>query len=268
MTAVGRAFMSRWLVDEVFGKHFHPNLRPDVSISLKSVQNQIRRNSPQLSTEEEEEALTDKIINWRLATIEGLQQELNSPEAAKRRQALTENLNRELVQALLNHMQEPPPAGIEGGVNMIIELVVSILSHLPYESRDVAIDYYPPGTVINQDLMKIETGTIAPLSDPICVELPADDEDSSVPSHKNSIDSRGEEDEPVKEQEPTRKGLLGSLMGSKKAGNQSVKQPTGTESQSSLAQKEEQPARVRVCVLPGLQIRGKMVLAKAPVYKS
>ena len=42
MTAIGRAFMSRWLVEEIFQRHFHPALDPTFSQQLKNIENNLR----------------------------------------------------------------------------------------------------------------------------------------------------------------------------------------------------------------------------------
>lgn len=274
MTAVGRAFISRWLVEEVFDRYFHPGLDFDVSRELKTIQRNIRVFTPVLQTGEEEEALTNKIINWRLATMDGLQHIINSPEAAQRRQTIVEALSAALVGSLCEHMNEPSPAGIEGAVHMIVELVVAILNHLPFESRDVSIEYFLPGQPISADLMRVEQGVPALVSP--MAELPVEDR-GSVRSHSGEI-ARDElpEEMQIQQQVPAeaaKKGLFGGLMGGNKkaapakgnggaagASQNSLLQPPG----SSGGPKEE---RVRLCVSLGLQIRGKMVLSKAPVYK-
>ena len=265
-------------MEHVFEKYFHPNLDLEVSKALKGIQLDLRRTAPLLQTGEEEEALTAKIINWRLATIDGLQPQINSAEASSHRQAFTETLTRALVEYIVGYMQDPPPVGIDGGVNMIIELVVSMLGHLPFESRDVNIEYFHPESFIHPELMKIETG-IPVLSDPMAVMDTQDGDDASTASNVEQIvqpETHPEEPGSAREQGSSKKSFLGGIIGSKKRDNVGYfKQGSANESQTSLSQhppvsagaKDEQGARVRLCVFPGLQIRGKMVLAKAPVYK-
>lgn len=278
MTAVGRAFISQWLVEQVFERLFHPGLSLASSEELKAVQINLRKHSPALQMGEEEEALTTKIINWRLATVDGLQPMLNAPEAAVRRQALIDALNTELVATLHAHMNDPPPVGIEGGVNMIIELVVTILGNLPFESRDVNIEYYMPGTLIHPDLMKIESG-IPPLGEPVALPEPSEDDSASKNTEleeKETQEAQGEEPEQPTKERAGKKGLFGGLMGKKASVPGPVKQGnSASASNSSLMQppssaggaKEDLPPRVRMAVFLGLQIRDKMVLAKAPVFQ-
>lgn len=94
MTAVGRAYISRWLADEVFGKHFHPGLDIGLSTELKTVQTNVRKFNPTHQSMEEEEALTAKVISWRLTTMDGLQQTLAGPKASIRQQHLVQTWTR------------------------------------------------------------------------------------------------------------------------------------------------------------------------------
>ena len=265
MTAIGRAFISKWLVDEVFNKYFHPGLDLEVSRELKTIQNNIRSYGTALQTGEEEDALTSKIINWRLATMDGLQPQLGLPEAAGRRQHLIEILDAQLVTGLTEYMHETP-AGLEGGVHMIIELAVTLLLHLPFESRDVVLEYYSPGSIFDERTMRAESSPIAPLGTPMAE--PMDMDRMSLHSDR----SEEVEDEPQRIERPERKqGFLKDLMSTKKSpppkgGNgagpsqNSLLQPPG----SSGGPKDE---RVRLCIFLGLA-KGKMVLAQAPVFKT
>ena len=266
MTAVGRAFISRWLMDEVFNKYFHPALDLEVSKELKNIQNNLRISGTALQTGEEEEALTAKIINWRLATTDGLHQELNSAEATSRRQNLIELLDAQLVTCLTEYMNETLP-GLEGGVHMITELAVAILMNLPFESREVNIEYFLPGAVFDERIMKAEQGSIAPLGTPMADPM---DVDRSL-VHSDGSDHEQDTEEAAKSDKPDhRRGFLKDFKTNKKdpppkdvgAGpsQNSLLQPPG----SSGGPKED---RVRLCIFPGLSIRGKMVLSQAPVFK-
>lgn len=65
MTAVGRAVMSRWLVEEIFNRHFHPTLEPTLSQQLKDIENNLRQqlvNKAIISEEDKENAIA-KISN-------------------------------------------------------------------------------------------------------------------------------------------------------------------------------------------------------------
>jgi hypothetical protein len=72
MTATGRACITKFLVDEIFSRTFHPGLEGELSSSLKNIEQNIRRFSPALNNQEESDALTAKVVQWRLATLEGL----------------------------------------------------------------------------------------------------------------------------------------------------------------------------------------------------
>lgn len=309
MTAVGRAFISSWIVDEIFEKYFHPDLEPGLSTQLKMIQLNIRKFAPTAQSGEEEEALVTKVINWRLATLEGLTELLRSPQSATNRERLTEGLNEKLIAALQMHLQEPAPPDIQGGVPMIVELAVNIAQHLPLESREVHIEYFPPGHGIVADLMKMEAG-IPALTSPI-VDPNADADRASLKSiasdmRDSASSSIAEQENPsgqpqnqnqgnnpganmLMNKDPGEnkrgRGMFGGLMGPKKGTNtppQLGKQQSSTVgaggSQVSLTQQppgssngpkeEPPPPRVRMAVGVAVQIRGKSILIKAPVYST
>ena len=269
MTAAGRAFISCWLVEEIFDKYFHPDLEPTLSAQLKSIQNNIRRFAPVAQTAEEQDYLTSKVVNWRLATLEGLQEALRSPQCPTNRTQLTDMLKEQLVAALSVHLQEPPPSDLEGGVHMIIELVVSIAIHLPLESREVSIEYFMPGYSILPDQMKIETG-IPPLTMSI-----ADDAAERASAKTDVSDITDNADTNTLGGESTKKrSMLSALTGSSKKEAARKHAGAGGSSsslnrpESSQGMKQDAPPRVRMSAGIGVQIRGRSVLVKAPVFST
>lgn len=170
MTAVGRAFVSRWLADRVLDRHFHPGLEPALSVALKGIQRRLRVAAPPCHTVDEQDALTGRIIAWRLATVDGLQAALAAPEAALHRRALAAALEEELLQHLREHMRDAPAGAggaleLESGARMLVELAVGLLANLPLESRDVHVEYFLPGRGLDPELMRVEGG-IPPLTQP------------------------------------------------------------------------------------------------------
>ena len=274
MTAAGRAVISHWLVQEVFNRYFHPDLEPSLSAQLKTVQLNIRRFAPAAQTVEEEDYLTSKVINWRLATLEGLQDALRSPSCPANRAQLTDILKDRLIRSLGTHLQDPPPSDLEGGVHMIIELVVSILIHLPVESRDVVIEYFPPGYSIMQDQMKFESG-IPPLTTSI-----ADDqaERASMKSAASDITDNTDGGMSHGEAQPKKRSMLSALTGTgkNKTTSAQAKHAGAGGSQNSLhrpessqgQQKADAPPQVRMAAGIGVHIRGRTVLVKAPVFST
>ena len=249
MTAVGRACISRWLVDEVFDRYFHPGLEPHLSGQLKQIEKTLRRSAPPNQAEEERETLLAKISNWRLATLDGLADVLNSADSAEYRAVLTKLLVDMLTQDLKDNLKEPAPSGLDAGVIGIIELAISIATNLPLESRDVNVDYIMPGTAVNDSYMKVEAALPA-LTNP--GDGPPDMDRQSL----GSVDDR-EEDDQKEAQGGKKKGVLGNLMGSnRKVGSR------GNDSQSS-ALKED---RVRFAAFMSVEVKGKNMLVKAPVY--
>lgn len=287
MTAVGRAFISHWLVENIFEKYFHPDLEPGFSTQLQMIHLNIRRFAPPCHSTEDEDSLAAKVINWRLATLEGLSDVLRASQAELNRQKLTETLNEKLIASLQMFLNDPAPPDLAGGVPMIVELAVSIAQHLPLESREVHIEYFTPGHSLVPDHMKMESG-IPPLTAPIA-ELDDADRASlkSVASRLDDSASVGDQDmqgqgpQPAKEDK--KRGFFGGLGTSKKpttapaslgkrettlgqgGSQQSLNGPPG----SSSGQKDEAPPqRVRLAVGVAVQIRGKSVLIKAPVYST
>jgi hypothetical protein len=285
MTAVGRAFISHWLVENIFEKYFHPDLEPGFSTQLQSIAMNIRKFSPACHSPEDEDSLAAKIINWRLATLEGLADTLRAPQAAKYRQELTETLNEKLIGSLQMHMNDPAPPDLNGGVPMIIELAISVAQHLPLESREVHIEYFSPGHSIVPDFMKIESG-IPALTAPI---LDVDEADRasvrSVISKDADSASIAEQEQQAAQQMPKeekKRSVFGFGGGSKKpttapaslskresilgAGGSQQSLTQNPPGSSSGPKDEPPPPRVRMAVGFAVQIRGKSILMKAPVY--
>lgn len=287
MTAVGRACISRWLVDELLDRYFHPSLEPALSAHLKIVEKNLRRFAAPTHSEEEKDALMARISNWRLATVDGLQEMLSSPQAVEYRTSLTDVLIEKMTASLSMSLKDPPPPGLEGGVRMIVELAVGLAANIPLESRDVFADYIAPGTLVNETYMKIESG-LPPLTNPgealsdgsagsgekggaddgIGADVKEDrggDDNVSVVSVASVGTSGGGSGPTTKEQK--KKSMFGGLMGgTKKAvgsgatvGNaappQQISQP--------LPPKEE---RVRFAAFMAVEVRGRSVLVRAPVY--
>ena len=293
MTAVGRAFISHWLVENIFDKYFHPDLEPGFSTQLQTIALNIRRFSPACHSAEDEESLAAKVINWRLATLEGLADLLRSPQAATNRQALIETLNEKLIASLQMHLNDPAPPDLNGGVPMIVELAVSVAQHLPLESREVHIEYFPPGHGIVPEFMKMESG-IPALTDPITDLDQADRASVRSVASKMQEDnaSIAEQEQQAQQQaqagaqlpkEDKKRGMFGFGASKKPAVapaslNKRESSLGQGGSQQSLTQNppgssggpkdESPPPRVRMAVGVAVQIRGKSILIKAPVYST
>ncbi|KAF7546484.1 hypothetical protein G7Z17_g8423 [Cylindrodendrum hubeiense] len=221
MTAVGRAVISRWLVEEVFNKCFHPGLEPQLSQELKEIELGVRHNAYTMSSQEELNALTNKVVSWRMTTLEGLHRQLNSPASVDSRTLFTNKATSNLTACLYQFLNTPPPAGVEGSTSMIVELAVGIAANLPLESRDVAITYPLPGEIVHPHLMEVEK---TPL--PVLEAQKDDDSDSDVDGDK---DKNGRSD----------------------------------KAKTALP---KDPSRVRFAGFFALEVRGRQVLMKAPVW--
>ncbi|KKK22966.1 hypothetical protein AOCH_006647 [Aspergillus ochraceoroseus] len=164
MTAIGRALMSRWLVDELFARYFHPVLEPTLSRQLKGIEMNLRRQQGGAYTDEDKENSLARISNWRRTTLDGLADALQGPAADESRAQLIETLVETLVATLARNLTDPPPPGLDNGVRMIVENAVGIAEKIPLESRDIGVDYILPGTALHEGTMKIEAGVLPPLT--------------------------------------------------------------------------------------------------------
>lgn len=298
MTAVGRACISRWIVDELFNRFFHPGLEPGLSTQLKIIEKNLRRFAAPTPSDEEKDGLMSKISNWRLSTLEGLNEVLSSTSATENKNALTSMLVEKMVAALTMNLKDPPPPGLEGGVSMIVELAVGIASNLPLESRDVFVEYIYPNARIDEDIMKFETG-LPPLTNPGegIIEDSMSRSSTDKPdfdNNNNEIDSLKDNNDDIEspshsqaQSQPQQKpefqqgmkkkggGMFGGFMGGKKAG--AVPGGSGVQAQKDLAAKELQMGgkkeeektreeRVRFCAFMAVEVRGRSVLVKAPVW--
>ncbi|TDZ23940.1 hypothetical protein Cob_v002860 [Colletotrichum orbiculare MAFF 240422] len=229
MTAVGRAVITRWIVEEIFNKCFHPGLNFDLSRQLKEIELNIRRFSYTMNSQEEFDALTNKVVSWRMATLEGLQRVLNSPESADSRADFTRMCTSNLTAVLYQYLTDPPPPGVDGSASMIVELAVGIAANLPLESRDVAITYPLPGDSINTHIMEVEKAPLPPLETTHKAEGDADDgRGEDADKDKNGKDRRAD------------------------------------KTRSALPPKDNN--KVRLAGFPAVEVRGRQVLIKAPVW--
>ncbi|KAL6359502.1 hypothetical protein LRP88_06923 [Fusarium phalaenopsidis] len=252
MTAVGRAVISRWLMEEVFNKCFHPGLDPQLSQSLKEIELNIRHNAYTMTSQEEFDALTNKVVNWRMTTLEGLHRQLNSPSTADNRTAFTAKATSTLTACLYQFLNNPPPAGVEGSTSMIVELAVGIAANLPLESRDVAITYPLPGEIVQPRVMEVEKAPLPPLE--------GQKED-------------GEDDDKKKEEGDDKSGkaktgtLIKANLGAVGEDNDSSKSVRTDADMDNFAVAVPSDAnRVRFAGFMALEVRGRQVLWKAPIW--
>ncbi|KAL8419552.1 hypothetical protein RB594_002670 [Gaeumannomyces avenae] len=246
MTAAGRAAITSWVLDFVFDRCFHPGLDPSLSYSLKQIEQNIRSFSYTLNSHEEYEALTSKVVSWRMATLEGLQPVLASAQSADHRVTFTTEAARNLTNKLFDHLTNPPPTGVDGSVSMIVELAVGIASNMPLESRDVAITFPSPGSPMQPNIMEVEKTTgLPPLETrPTEAERDADTEEEE----RTGKDGGGRE----------AKGASKSSSRAEKAGK------SASSSTSNLPPKDAN--RIRFAGFLAVEVRGRQVLVKAPVW--
>lgn len=268
MTAVGRACISRFLVEEIFNKTFHPGLESNFSHQLKIIEQNIRHFSPALNNQEESDALTAKVVQWRLSTLDGLREVLHSPESEEYRKQFARVSTANLTASLTNYLSEPVPSGIADSAHMIIELAVNIASNMPLESRDIAIMYPMPGDTLQPSFMKVESGGgMQPL------EIPASDATGDIDTSSTASDKDdGDKSEggKLKKQHPGSKnngGMLQAMLGANNPAAQGAKKNgSDTPVDAKGRQSEDASQRVRFAGFVGVDVRGRQMLAKAPVW--
>ncbi|KAF9886890.1 hypothetical protein FE257_011013 [Aspergillus nanangensis] len=265
MMAIGRAVMSRWLVEELFERYFHPALEMTLSQQLKSIEMNLRRQQGKSHTEEDKENAIARISNWRRTTLDGLTDALQGPAPDEYRTQLTSRLVDSLVATLTNHLCDPPPPGLENAASMIVENAVGIADKIPMESRDICVEYVLPGTPVLESTMKIETGIkpLAGMSEASTVRASTDQErPDGVEEAEGDRESSGSTS-----QEGSRKrSVLSHFMGGRKQGAPAV---AGGPGDAGRPAEERGPARVRLSSFVVAEVRGRgpmNVLVKAPVY--
>lgn len=237
MTAVGRACITRWLFETVFEQIFHPGLEKGVSMHLKMIEKSLRRQgqSGMILTDEQRDDLLTKITTWRLTTVEGLQEHFNSKFSQQCEEALTQQLTSDLTNSLKANLKEAGHAGLQENVSTIIQQAVGITRNIPLESRDVCIDYFMPGTQINETYMKVESGMTA-------LTNPGLDERGSF-SHSqqdNQSDDEGERDVEAEIREAAGKA---SQTGGNGSGRSESLTSGNTGSSAKSSEKQAQQSR-------------------------
>ncbi|EFW14674.1 conserved hypothetical protein [Coccidioides posadasii str. Silveira] len=291
MTAVGRACLTRWLVDEIFDRYFHPSLEPGLSRQLKIIERNVRRMG-KATTEEDKENHLAKLSTWRRTTLDGLGEALQGKLADDHRAQLTVSLVEKLTASLEMNLKDPAPPGLENGVAMIVELAVGIAANIPLESRDVTVEYFLPGSPIIESHMKLET-TLRPLAN-LASESRQSPEPSSASTDRGDQGSLKEltmEGGPSEadtssssttnsgysSKEGRKKSVFGSLI-SKKTHSTPNQGQTDSSRPGSVALRDgkersegdkDEPMRIRFAAFVAVEVRSKgvgNVIVKAPVY--
>ena len=281
MTAVGRAVITRWVVEEIFYRSFHPGLEPELSRQLKTIEQNIRHFSYTMNSQEEFDALTSKVVSWRMATLEGLQDVLRSSDAMNHRADFTRRATTNLTASLFQHLADPAPAGVDGSASMIVELAVGIASNLPLESRDVAVVYPLPEDPIQPEIMDIEKTPLPPLE----ARQDMGEDAEPEPAGKDV----GAKDAKDRRTEKARPGMLTSILGGGTGGGPGSRKGSIDPSAGQSAAQQQQPpttpqaqqpgqsgavpplppkdsGRIRFAGFLAVEVRGRQVLIKAPVW--
>lgn len=262
MTAVGRACITKYIMEEIFEKTFHPGLDPSLSINLKQIERNIRRNSPPPNNPEEFEALTAKVVQWRLVTLEGLKDVLMSAKSEDNKVLFAQLATTKLAANLITFL-EPTPAGLEDSAHMIVELAVGIASNIPLESRDISVVYPMPGDMLQLHMMRIEN-PIAALENP-GAECGDGDTASTISGEKDDSKDSEKSSDGKSRKDKSKSGMLSGLMGSSSAGSKKQAAQDATAEAKKISM-EEGTQTVRFAGFVSIEVKGRTVLAKAPVW--
>ncbi|KMP02289.1 hypothetical protein CIRG_10112 [Coccidioides immitis RMSCC 2394] len=291
MTAVGRACLTRWLVDEIFDRYFHPSLEPGLSRQLKIIERNVRRMG-KATTEEDKENHLAKLSTWRRTTLDGLGEALQGKLAEDHRAQLTGSLVEKLTASLEMNLKDPAPPGLENGVAMIVELAVGIAANIPLESRDVTVEYFLPGSPIIESHMKLET-TLPPLANLVSESRQSPEPSSASTdrgdqgslkeltmeggSFEGDTSSSSTTNSGYSSKEGRKKSVFGSLI-SKKTHSTPNQGQTDSSRPGSVALRDgkersegdkDEPMRIRFAAFVAVEVRSKgvgNVIVKAPVY--
>lgn len=304
MTSVGRAVISRWVVEEIFERHFHPALEAMLSVRLKEIETNLRRQQGPAFTEEDKENQIARISAWRRTTLDGLTDALQGSGAQANITSLTDHLVEKMCAALEIDLKSPPPPELVPGARMVVENAINIAEKIPLEARDIQVSYVAPGTLVSEASMRVESG-LPPLTRP-AAPLPSSQTDASAGGRGSP--SGGEEMEtengsgsqtPPRDASgsgPTPKKKYGLSSFIKKGGgnnsgsqssSQQQSQSQSQEKQSELQRpasaldnkdkdqdkqqqnEEEKGPRVRVSMFMTVEVKTRSsnnVLVKSPVY--
>ena len=267
MTAVGRAAISRWIAEEIFFRCFHPALEIGLSSELKRIEQSIRYSALSINSQEESDALTSKVVQWKMSTVEGLGYMFNTPDSLDAKAMFTQMSVSNLTAHLIQHLQDPAPQGIEGNATSIVELAVGIACHLPLESRDICITYPLPGDPV-QPTFKVEA-PLPPLENP-GPDPSAEGDTGSTQSEGNDGSADADTSKPegkiVKKPNDNKNKMLGSQSsnnGKKAAGSGAGGSETGQEKSKDRGDGSQ---RVRFAGFVGVEVRGRQWLINPPVW--
>lgn len=252
MTAVGRAVISRWVYDEIWGKCFHPGLDSPLREELKRIETNVRFFSPTATNLEDTEALTSKLVQWRLTTMEGLAYRLKSSAAQEATANFVQLCVGNLTAHLLQHLSESAAMNVQGNATSIVELAVGIAQHIPLESRDIVISYPMPHDAI-QSFMKVEPA-LPPLESYFAIPDSTGDENG------------GSSKEEVKDVKDVKGKKLEKTKGGKKAPEGSASAPTQEQLQEVERKRAEAKERIRFAGFVGVEVRGRQALYQPPVW--
>jgi len=146
---------------------------------------------------------------------------------------------------------------------------VSVASNLPLESRDISIVYPMPGDMLQPSMMKVESQI--PALETSISESATEGDAASTASGEKDENEKGDSKDSKNRKEKTKSGMLQAMMGSNSSAGQSKKGPSAAAQGESSSEGKKGPSedgaqKVRFAGFVGVEVRGRQVLVKAPVW--
>ncbi|KAK9323591.1 hypothetical protein V1517DRAFT_91299 [Lipomyces orientalis] len=161
-----RAHLTEWLVNEVFNKILHPGLKLEESLILKNIErNIIVNNDRKIGSEPK-----DNVVAWRTATLKA-RLDLNFLNQQGERDALKMTIHyQDHRRAILASFGEYFSTSLDtrlfgqdgslndsfmDGLDSIIEEVLTLISFMSLETRNITVYLIPPGSPYSSNRMRV-----------------------------------------------------------------------------------------------------------------
>ncbi|KAK9248165.1 hypothetical protein V1506DRAFT_453343 [Lipomyces tetrasporus] len=161
-----RAYLTEWLVNEVFNKILHPGLKLEESLILKNIERNIIVNNDKKIVSEPK----DDVVAWRTATLKA-RLDSNFLNQQGERDALKmtiqyqdhrrsifasfgEYFSTSLDTRLFGHDGSLNDSFLDG-LDSIIEEVLTLISFMSLETRNIAVYLIPPGSPYSSNRMRV-----------------------------------------------------------------------------------------------------------------
>ncbi|KAK9234922.1 hypothetical protein V1525DRAFT_411522 [Lipomyces kononenkoae] len=168
-----QALLTEWLADDIFDKMLHPGLNLDESLLLKSIETSIiLKNDEQSESEPKEDVAAWRTtalkarLDSKFLNLEGERDAIKmTPQYQDHQQAALNSFRKRFSFSL--HPQTFSPDGcmnesFSAGLNIIIEEVLTLISFMSLENRDIRVYRVQPGSLYSAENMRCSDDDSAP----------------------------------------------------------------------------------------------------------